>query len=64
MLTPRIVRVLDLTEDDLRAFQMGRDPGSAGATGAAARRLGVPPASSSFRCPTSHRRHDRPRRSA
>ena len=24
MLTPRIVRVLDLTEDDLRAFQMGR----------------------------------------
>ena len=28
MLTPRIVRVLDLTEDDLRAFQMGRDAGS------------------------------------
>ena len=28
MLTPRIVRVLDLTEDDLRAFQMGRDPGA------------------------------------
>ncbi len=25
MLTPRIVRVLELTEDDLRAFQMGRD---------------------------------------
>lgn len=25
MLTPRIVRVLDLTEEDLRAFQMGRD---------------------------------------
>jgi general secretion pathway protein D len=25
MLTPRIVRVLDITEDDLRAFQMGRD---------------------------------------
>ena len=24
MLTPRIVRVLDLTEDDLRAFRMGR----------------------------------------
>ncbi|HKY20228.1 MAG TPA: hypothetical protein VJM31_03320 [Vicinamibacterales bacterium] len=27
MLTPRIVRVLDLTEEDLRAFQMGRDSG-------------------------------------
>ena len=27
MLTPRIVRVLDLTEDDLRAFRMGRDSG-------------------------------------
>jgi len=27
MLTPRIVRVLDITEDDLRAFQMGRDSG-------------------------------------
>jgi general secretion pathway protein D len=26
MLTPRIVRVLDLTEEDLRAFQMGRNP--------------------------------------
>ena len=29
MLTPHIVRVLDLTEDDLRAFMMGRDVGSA-----------------------------------
>jgi general secretion pathway protein D len=28
MLTPRIVRVLDLTEEDLRAFQMGRDSAS------------------------------------
>jgi len=28
MLTPRIVRVLDLTEHDLRAFQMGRDAGA------------------------------------
>jgi general secretion pathway protein D len=28
MLTPRIVRVLDLTEEDLRAFQMGRDSGA------------------------------------
>ena len=33
MLTPRIVRVLELTEDDLRAFQMGRDSGLAGALG-------------------------------
>jgi general secretion pathway protein D len=30
MLTPHIVRVLDLTEDDLRAFMMGRDVGGAG----------------------------------
>jgi general secretion pathway protein D len=28
MLTPRIVRILDLTADDLRAFQMGRDTGA------------------------------------
>ena len=28
MLTPRIVRVLELTEDDLRAFNMGRDSGA------------------------------------
>ncbi len=28
MLTPRIVRVLDLTEDDLRAFRMGRESGT------------------------------------
>ncbi|RPI51630.1 MAG: general secretion pathway protein GspD, partial [Acidobacteria bacterium] len=31
MLTPRIVRVLELTEEDLRAFQMGRDAAAAGA---------------------------------
>ena len=30
MLTPRIVRVLELTEEDLRGFQMGRDVGAAG----------------------------------
>jgi general secretion pathway protein D len=30
MLTPRIVRVLELNEVDLRAFQMGRDSGAAG----------------------------------
>jgi general secretion pathway protein D len=29
MLTPHIVRVLDLTEEDLRAFMMGRDVGNA-----------------------------------
>ncbi len=29
MLTPRIVRVLELTEEDVRAFKMGRDPGLA-----------------------------------
>ncbi len=30
MLTPRIVRVLDLTEGDLRPFRVGRDSGSSG----------------------------------
>jgi general secretion pathway protein D len=30
MLTPRIVRVLDITEDDLRAFQVGRDSAAGG----------------------------------
>lgn len=40
MLTPRIVRVLELTEEDLRGFQVGRDTGSPGAiTGG---RLGGP----------------------
>ena len=28
VLTPRIVRVLELTEEDLRAFQIGRDAGA------------------------------------
>jgi general secretion pathway protein D len=32
MLTPHIIRVLELSEDDLRPFLMGRDPGSAGAS--------------------------------
>ena len=41
MLTPRIVRVLDLTEDDLRAFQMGRDSGG-GATIPGRPTLGAP----------------------
>ncbi len=35
MLTPRIIRVLDLTEEDLRAFLMGRDSGAPASTGAA-----------------------------
>jgi general secretion pathway protein D len=43
MLTPRIVRVLDLTEEDLRAFQMGRNAAAAGA-GIGAGRLGGAPA--------------------
>jgi len=42
MLTPHIVRVLELTEDDVRAFKMGRDVGSAVAR-APAGRLGVTP---------------------
>ena len=41
MLTPRIVRVLELSEEDLRAFQMGRDSSAPGA--APGGRLGAPP---------------------
>ena len=40
MLTPRIVRVLELTEEDLRGFQMGRDVGAAG--GITGGRIGGP----------------------
>jgi general secretion pathway protein D len=40
MLTPRIVRVLDLTEEDLRAFRMERDIGAAGSVPGG--RLGAP----------------------
>jgi general secretion pathway protein D len=43
MLTPRIVRVLELSEDDLRAFQMGRNPAATGA-GAGTGRFGGAPA--------------------
>ena len=43
MLTPRIVRVLELTEEDLRAFKMGRDVGSAGSAPAGRVGVGVPP---------------------
>ena len=39
MLTPRIVRVLELTEEDLRGFQMGREGATGGITGG---RLGGP----------------------
>ena len=62
MLTPRIVRVLDLTEEDLRGFQMGRDSGSAGAVpprlGAPAGGIGLPAArrAAGSRCRT-RRRH-------
>jgi general secretion pathway protein D len=41
MLTPHIVRVLELTEDDVRAFRMGRDAGGAGSIPAGGR-LGAP----------------------
>jgi general secretion pathway protein D len=51
MLTPRIVRVLDLSEDDLRAFQMGRDASSTGA--APPGRLGGPPGGTMFPLPES-----------
>jgi general secretion pathway protein D len=40
MLTPRIVRVLELSEEDLRGFQMGRDVGTAG--GITGGRIGGP----------------------
>jgi general secretion pathway protein D len=42
MLTPHIVRVLELTEEDVRAFKMGRDTVSPGPTGAARPGVGVP----------------------
>jgi general secretion pathway protein D len=42
MLTPRIVRVLDLTADDMRAFQMGRDVGTAPPSGVPAGGIDLP----------------------
>jgi general secretion pathway protein D len=42
MLTPRIVRVLDLTEEDLRAFQMGRGAAPSGLVGAPAGGVDLP----------------------
>ena len=44
MLTPHIVRVLDLTEEDLRAFQMGRNAGAAGTGAGGTGRFGGAPA--------------------
>ena len=44
MLTPHIVRVLELTEEDLRAFQMGRNAGAAGAGAVGTGRFGGAPA--------------------
>ncbi len=38
-LTPHIVRILDLSEDDLRPFRLGRDSGSLGGDGPAVQPL-------------------------
>ena len=51
MLTPRIVRVLELTEEDLRAFQMGRDPDWAARQAQVARASAYRPAASICRLP-------------
>jgi general secretion pathway protein D len=59
MLTPRIVRVLDLTEQDLRAFQMGRDLGTLGG-GAGGGRLGGPAGGIELRLPEQPEPVDRP----
>ena len=42
MLTPHIVRVLDLSEDDLRAFLMGRNSGTVSGVGGATFELSPP----------------------
>ena len=59
MLTPHIVRVLELTEDDLRAFQMGRDSGSAGAIPGGPR-IGVPAGGIDLPLPDDPQILDRP----
>ena len=62
MLTPRIVRVLELTEEDLRAFQMGRDVGAAAASRRPRRRPGRrcdAPAAGSATCSESSERSQR-----
>jgi general secretion pathway protein D len=60
MLTPRIVRVLELTEEDVRAFKMGRDPASAGATGAGRPGVGVPSGVIELPLPDEPPAQDRP----
>jgi general secretion pathway protein D len=60
MLTPRIVRVLELTEEDVRAFRMGRDPASAGSTGAGRVGVGVPPGAIDLPLPDQPPPQDRP----
>jgi len=42
-LTPHIVRVLDLTENDLRPFKLGRDSGSGGGADTALPNIQLPP---------------------
>jgi len=60
MLTPRIVRVLDLTEDDLRAFKMGRDAGAPGSASGPGGRLGVPAGGIELPLPDEPQILDRP----
>jgi general secretion pathway protein D len=61
MLTPHIVRVLDLTEDDVRAFKVERDAGSAGSMPGAGRPgLGVPPGVIDLPLPGQPQIPDRP----
>ncbi len=60
MLTPRIVRILDLTEDDLRAFKMGRDVGAAGSASGAGGPLGVPAGGIQLPSPDEPQILDRP----
>jgi general secretion pathway protein D len=59
MLTPRIIRVLDLTEADLRAFQMGRDTGGGGAMPIGPR-IGAPAGGIDLPLPDQPPNFDRP----
>jgi len=60
MLTPRIVRVLELTEEDLRAFQMGRNSGAAGAASGTGRFGGAPAGGIELPLPDDPQILDRP----
>ncbi|HET9469233.1 MAG TPA: hypothetical protein VFO48_12500 [Vicinamibacterales bacterium] len=60
MLTPRIVRVLDLTEEDLRAFQMGRDSGGGTGTTPGGLRLGAPAGGIELPLPDDPQMFERP----